>query len=94
MEGPTPYLDGPMKGLIIGTDGDIVMVVDREVLPDGTEEVRTHQVVPGWGTRLTCIPAAEIETVELRCQSRQVSAGEEASLEAQPVSQEVAANRE
>lgn len=65
------YRDGPGKGLILGCDGGIVMVVEEEEATDGEIDLdgpaRTAIVDPDWGTRLTYIPADMIARAELRC---------------------------
>lgn len=61
-----PYLDGPERGLLVGNDGGIVMVVDVEVAPDGTETNRTSIKDEQYGTRVTYIPPEQIEYFELR----------------------------
>lgn len=60
------YLDGPHRGLILGGNGDIVMVVEEERIPgkDG-DETRTG-IVTDNGTRLTYLPASEIARVNIR----------------------------
>ena len=60
------YPDAHLGGLYLGGDGSIVMVVEEEELPDGTEETRTGIIDPDWGTRVTYIPAGEISRVNLR----------------------------
>lgn len=61
-----PYVLGPHRGLILGGNGDIVLVVEEERIP-GTEgdEVRDG-IVTRNGTRLTYIPAAEIARINMR----------------------------
>lgn len=65
-----PYEDAYRGGLYLGGDGAVVMVVEEEevVGPDGAvrTEVREDIVVPGWGTRLTYIPAGEVARVNIR----------------------------
>lgn len=60
------YSGVPWEGLYLGGDGSVVMVVELEEMPDGKEEIRTGVVDAEWGTRLTYIPAAEIERVNIR----------------------------
>jgi len=55
-----------LNGMYFGRDGSIVMVVEEEELPDGTEEVRTGVRGPEWNTRVTYIPADQITRVNLR----------------------------
>ena len=62
-----PYFDGmPLGGMVLGSDGDIVMVVEDEELPDGTEEKREGIVDAAWGLRLTYIPADQVARVNIR----------------------------
>ncbi|WP_054008028.1 hypothetical protein [Cypionkella psychrotolerans] len=56
----------PWDGLYLGGDGGVVMVVEEEELPDGTTEQRAGIKDTAWGTRLTYIPADEIERVNIR----------------------------
>lgn len=60
------FTDVPWKGLYLGSDGGIIMVVESEKTPEGKEEVRKGIVDTDWGTRLTYIPAQEIERVNIR----------------------------
>ena len=60
------FNDAPWSGLYLGGDGGVVMIVEEEELPDGKTEVREGIVDPVWGTRLTYIPAGEIERVNIR----------------------------
>lgn len=60
------YRDAPWQGLYLGSDGAVVMVVEEEEFPDGTEEMRLGVKDAGWGTRLTFIPPSEIARVNLR----------------------------
>lgn len=64
---PEPYINGPLKGLILGVEGDVVMVVESEEFPDQEAIERTAVLDERYGTRLTYIPAREIETIDLRC---------------------------
>jgi len=60
-----PYMLGPYSGLVLGRNGDVLMVVEEEGAEDGTR--RTPEgVVTGNGTRLTYVPAGEIKQVNLR----------------------------
>lgn len=61
-----PYFDGPKSGLELGTDGSIIMVVEEETLPDGTELKKEDIVDKAWGTLLTYVPAESITRVNLR----------------------------
>lgn len=56
----------PWGGLYLGGDGSIIMAVEEEELPDGTEEEREGVLDPAWGTRLTYIPADEVRRVNIR----------------------------
>ncbi|MFP1646092.1 hypothetical protein [Pontitalea aquivivens] len=61
------YLDGPHKGLILGGDGSVVMVVEEERLPGATGEDRKAQGMRTEnGVRLSYIPASEIAQVNMR----------------------------
>lgn len=61
-----PYFEGPKNGLELGVDGSILMVVEEETLPDGTEVQKEDIVDEAWGTRLTYIPSASINRVNIR----------------------------
>lgn len=60
------YADIPWNGLYFGGDGSVILAVEEEELPDGTEETRSGVCDPQWGTRLTYIPASEITRVNVR----------------------------
>lgn len=60
------FLNSPWEGLYLGGDGSIVMAVEMEELPDGSEEIRQAVLDDTWGTRLTFIPASEIARVNIR----------------------------
>lgn len=60
------YGDAPWRGLYLGGDGAIVMVVEEEEMPDGTEEIRSGISDDVWGTRLTYIPPDEVRRVNIR----------------------------
>lgn len=60
------YSGTQWDGLYLGGDGGIAMVVQEEDLSDGTTEHREGISDPEWGTRLTYIPASEIERVNIR----------------------------
>ena len=53
-------------GLYFGSDGSMVIVVAEEERDDGTSEERKDVYAPQWGTRLTYIPADQVERVNLR----------------------------
>lgn len=59
------YAGMPWNGLYLGGDGSVLMIVEEEELPDGTEEIR-QGICSDWGTRLTYLPAAQITRVNLR----------------------------
>lgn len=60
------FLGCPWEGLYLGGDGSLIMAVESEELPDGTEEIREAVHDDAWGTRLTYIPASEIARVNIR----------------------------
>lgn len=60
------YADAPQGGLLLGTDGSVLMVVEEEELPGGTTEVRQGIADPAGGTRMTYVPAASITRVNIR----------------------------
>jgi hypothetical protein len=60
------FLNAPWEGLYLGGDGSIIMAVEMEELPDGSEEIRQAVVDDAWGTRLTFIPSSEIARVNIR----------------------------
>lgn len=62
-----PFRGAPHGGIIMGGAGDILMVVEEEELPDGTEEVRTG-IVAEEGVRFSYIPADQIARVNVRVQ--------------------------
>lgn len=66
MSDRTEVLDAPFGGLLLGADGSIVMVVQKERLADGTVEERTGVTDADWGARLTYIPADQIARVNIR----------------------------
>lgn len=55
--------------VIFGGDGSILMVVEEEELPDGSEEVRQGTRTDD-GTRLTYIPKDQIHRVNVRVKQR------------------------
>ena len=59
------YVGTPWDGLYLGGDGSVLMIVEEEELPDGTEEVR-QGVLSDWGTRLTYLPASQIARINIR----------------------------
>jgi hypothetical protein len=59
------YAGTPWNGLYLGGDGSVLMIVEEEEMPDGTEEVR-QGICSDWGTRLTYLPASQITRVNLR----------------------------
>lgn len=59
------YVGTPWDGLYLGGDGSVLMVVEEEELPDGTEEER-QGICSDWGTRLTYLPASQIIRVNIR----------------------------
>jgi hypothetical protein len=59
------YVGTPWDGLYLGGDGSVLMVVEEEELPDGTEEKR-QGICSDWGTRLTYLPASQITRVNIR----------------------------
>jgi hypothetical protein len=61
----TSHAAAPEGGLLLGSDGSILMVVEEEELPDGTEEVRTG-IKGEFGTRMTYVPASQIVRVNIR----------------------------
>jgi hypothetical protein len=60
------FAQAPWEGLYLGGDGSVIMAVEMEELPDGSEETRQGVTDADWGTRLTYIPASEIERVNIR----------------------------
>jgi len=60
------FLGSPWEGLYLGGDGSVIMAVESEELPDGTEEIREAVRDDAWGTRMTYIPASEIARVNIR----------------------------
>jgi len=60
------FLGCPWEGLYLGGDGSVIMAVESEELPDGTEEIREAVRDDAWGTRMTYIPASEIARVNIR----------------------------
>lgn len=60
------FKNAPYKGLSLGADGSILMVVEEEKLADGTEEARNGISDPDWGTRMTYIPADQVRRVNIR----------------------------
>ncbi len=60
------YPEAHLGGMHFGLDGSIVMVVEEEELPDGTDQKRTAIADPEWGTRTTYIPADQIVRVNMR----------------------------
>lgn len=67
MNGRHDYLDGPHKGLILGGDGSVVMVVEEERLLGAAGEDRKAQGMRTEnGVRLSYIPASEIAQVNMR----------------------------
>ena len=59
------YIGTPWDGLYLGGDGGILMIVEEEDLPDGTEEER-QGIQSDWGARLTYLPASQITRVNIR----------------------------
>ncbi|MFV1757469.1 hypothetical protein [Phaeobacter sp. JH18-37] len=64
------YLDWPMKGLYLGSDGGIAIPVEEEQLPSGVEEQRKGLESEDWGRRLTYIPPHAVARVNLRVKKR------------------------
>lgn len=60
------YKKAPWRGLNLGADGSITMVVETEILEDGTEETRQGITDPKLGTRLTYLPPQSIARVNFR----------------------------
>lgn len=60
------YTDVPWKGLYFGGDGSVILAVEEEELPDGTDKTCDAISDPDWGIRLTYIPASEIARVNVR----------------------------
>lgn len=60
------YADAPYKGLYLGGDGSITMIVEEEQRRDGKLEGREGIYADGWGYRLTHIPVAQIAQVDVR----------------------------
>ena len=60
------YPEAHLGGMYFGGDGSIVMVVEEEDLPNGSEEQRTGIKDANWGTRVTYIPADQIQRVNIR----------------------------
>lgn len=60
------FSGSPFKGLYLGSDGSIIMAVEEERMPDGTEQTRQDIVDPDWGTRMTYIPSDQIRRVNIR----------------------------
>jgi hypothetical protein len=60
------FLGCPWEGLYLGGDGSVIMAVESEELPDGTNEIREAVRDDDWGTRMTYIPASEIARVNIR----------------------------
>jgi hypothetical protein len=59
------YAKAPWKGLYLGGDGSVLMIVEEEELSDGTVEER-QGICSDWGTRLTYLPASQITRVNIR----------------------------
>ena len=62
----TKYTHAPYEGLYLASDGSIIMVVEGEEMPDGTEEMRQGVTDENWGVRMTYIPANQIKRVNIR----------------------------
>lgn len=60
------YKDAWKDGLYLGSDGSVVMVLEETVMPDGKVVTEEDISTPGWGTRLTYIPASQIARVYVR----------------------------
>ena len=60
------YPEAWKDGLYFGSDGSMIIVVEEEELPNGTTEERKDIHSPKWGTRLTYIPADQVERVNVR----------------------------
>ncbi|WP_323041122.1 hypothetical protein [Gemmobacter sp.] len=60
------FKTAPEEGLLLGVNGSILMVVEKERLPDGTIELREGIIDPAWGSRMTYIPANQIVRVNIR----------------------------
>lgn len=61
-----PYDDQPHQGLILGANGDIVMVVEKERLKDGGDDRAATGIIAAGGLRVAYIPASEVAQVNLR----------------------------
>ncbi|KFI34294.1 hypothetical protein CG51_05255 [Haematobacter missouriensis] len=60
------YSHAPWEGLYLGGDGSVIMAVEEEEFPDGSEEQREDVHHAEWGTRMTYIPASEVVRVNIR----------------------------
>lgn len=60
------YPEASLGGMYFGADGSIVMVVEEEELPDGTEEQRQGIRDAKLGTRVTYVPSDQIVRVNVR----------------------------
>jgi hypothetical protein len=62
----TKFAHAPFEGLYLASDGSIIMAVEEERLPDGTEQVRTDISVATWGVRMTYLPPDQVKRVNIR----------------------------
>jgi hypothetical protein len=60
------FKSAPYEGLNLGADGSILMVVEKEKMPNGAVEQRHDLEDPDFGTRLTFIPADQVQRVNIR----------------------------
>ena len=58
------YQNAPMKGLYLGTDGDVALIVDAIEVDGGVFNIA--DITDNYGTRVTYIPAKEIKEVNIR----------------------------
>ncbi|MFC3180481.1 hypothetical protein [Cypionkella sinensis] len=62
----TRFANAPFNGLYLASDGSIIMVVEEERMPDGSEQVRQNINHDTWGARMTYIPSDQVKRVNIR----------------------------
>ena len=59
------YLNAPLEGVYLGTDGDVALIVDK--IQENGKMITPQKVIDDYyGARLTYIPSSEITRVEIR----------------------------
>lgn len=69
MNGGPDKASAPLRGFVMGGTGDVIVCVDSEEKPDGSEFER-FEPTNQWGSRLTFVPSDQIKRIEVRVRVR------------------------